>query len=149
MVARPHVVSCIHSFANALMQWVEAPGGTTINVPFTIAGCTKYTVISRNLRFWMEVPDDDPVPLYNNVIGRWLQWASIEDAIVARNQCTKGSEVVPHPPPRGHAQDRSGRLTKQLHWRTWRINTKVEGIRCNPRISGMNGLYGVEDLGTF
>ena len=68
MAARPYDMSRIRSFVDALTRWVEAPGDTTINMAFIIARCTECTVIF-DLRFRMEVPDDDPVLLRDNVIG--------------------------------------------------------------------------------
>ena len=84
MAARPYAMSCVRSFVDALMQWVEVPGDTTIDIPFIIAGCTERTVLF-DLCFRMHVPDDDPVLLCDDVIGWRLRWDGVEDAIATRN----------------------------------------------------------------
>ena len=97
MVARPYAVSRVHSFVDALTRWVEAPGDTTIDMPFIIAGCTERTVIF-DPHFRMEVPNDDPVLLRDDVIGWWLRWDSVEDAIATKNQRAEDQEAEPHLP---------------------------------------------------
>ena len=51
-----------------------------------------------DLRFRMEVPDDDPVLLLDDVIGRRLRWDGVEDAIATRNQRAEDQEAEPHLP---------------------------------------------------
>ena len=97
MAARPYAVSRVRLFVNTLTRWVKVPGDTTIDMPFIIAGCTERTVIF-DLRFHMEVPDDDPVLLRNDVIGRRLRWDGVEDAIATRNQRAEDQEAKPHLP---------------------------------------------------
>lgn len=105
MAARPHAIPCIHSFVDPLMWWVETPGNTTLDVPFIIAGCTECIVIFY-LHCHMEVPDDGPVHLRNNVISWRLWWYGVEDAIAAGNQHTKDKEAEPHPPRRPTQNER-------------------------------------------
>ena len=97
MAARPYAVSRVRLFVDALTRWVEAPGDTTIDMPFIIAGGTERTVIF-GLRFCMEVPDDAPVVLHDDVIGRRLRWDGVEDAIARRNQHAEDQEAEPHLP---------------------------------------------------
>lgn len=58
---------------------------------------------------------------------------------LGRMQCTRKS----------HAQYKSEKLTGQLRWRMWRSNANVVGIRYDPRISKMIGLYGIVNVGTL
>ena len=51
-----------------------------------------------DLRFRMEVPDDDPVLLLDDVIGWRLRWDGVEDAIAPRNQLVEDQEAEPHLP---------------------------------------------------
>ena len=44
------------------------------------------------------MPDDDPVLLRDDVIGRRLRWDGVEDAIATRNQRAEDQEAEPHLP---------------------------------------------------
>lgn len=68
IATHPHTMSGIRSFVDALTRWVEAQGDTTIDMLFIIARCTERTVIFY-LRLCMDMPNDDPVLLRNDVIG--------------------------------------------------------------------------------
>ena len=46
----------------------------------------------------MEVPDDDPVIIRNNVIRWRLWWDGVEDAIAAGNQCAEDQKAKLHLP---------------------------------------------------
>ena len=58
---------------------------TTIDQPFVITGCTERTVIF-DLRFRMEVGDEDPVVIREDVIGRRPRWKGVTRAIAPVKQ---------------------------------------------------------------
>lgn len=55
-------------------------------------------MVTFDLRFCMEVPNNDPVLLYNDMIGRRLRWDGVEDAIAAKSQRAEDQKAVPHLP---------------------------------------------------
>ena len=61
MAARSHAMSHVHSFVNALTRWVEALGGTTIDMLFIVVGCMECTLIF-DVRFHTEMLNDGPRP---------------------------------------------------------------------------------------
>ena len=59
----------MHALVDELVALVGSECATTIDRAFAIMGYTERTVIF-DLHFCMEVGDEDPVVMRNNVIGR-------------------------------------------------------------------------------
>ena len=85
MAAKPAQVSRVRELLDELMTMVGEGWATTIDQPFAITGCTERTVIF-DLRFRMEVGDEDPVVMRDDVIGRRLRWEGVLRAMAPEKQ---------------------------------------------------------------
>ena len=85
MATKPAQVSRIRELVDELVAMVSKGLATTIDQPFAITGCTECTVIF-DLRFHMEVGNEDPVFMRDDVIGLRLQWEDVMRAMAAEKQ---------------------------------------------------------------
>ena len=89
MAAKPAQVSRVRELVDDLVAMVGEGWATTIDQPFAITGCTERTVIF-DLRFRMEVGDEDPVVMRDDVIGRRLRWEGVLRAMAPEKQVDAG-----------------------------------------------------------
>ena len=85
MAAKLVQVSRVRELVDKLVTMVGEGWETTIDQPFAITGCTERTVIF-DLRFRMEVSDEDPVVMRDDVIGRRLRWEGVLRAMAPAKQ---------------------------------------------------------------
>ena len=85
MAAKPAQVSRVRELGDELVAMVGEGWATTIDQPFAITDCTERTVIF-DLRFRVEVGDEDPVVMRDDVIGRRLRWEGVARAMAPAKQ---------------------------------------------------------------
>ena len=85
MAAKPAPVSCVRELVDELVAMVGGGWTTTIDQPFAITRCTGRTVIF-DLCLHMEVGDENPVVMRDDVIGRRLRWEGVLRAMALVKQ---------------------------------------------------------------